>query len=657
MNRFKITGAVIMLVTVFLVSLFPMASLAEADEIPCIKWVLVETSVNPNNERTEFRGGGSTPGYYTDARYDGKFDLYDVSETRFGVHTREWDRGLFWDVNIGCTFDAPPKELIPGRSYDLEVDFTHRLNESTENPRYSQQFSYNVENPGTRLNLPEGMYAGNQFLYSPWHQDFTGESSKTWTLDVIEKGAPFYGKPGNTLTLNAHWRGVACCSVTWTYEAQEIPCDAAKPTDESCAPVILEHILNAGIQAGWSHIRAYWYALDARPPFDGTSEIIEGLTVMGQHLEASGFPFEGYNDPINNLIAELRTGVRSLDIPEGIGSLIRDMQIQLQGKNCILPGGEVVWLEHILNAGIQAGWSHIRAYWYALDARPPFDGTSEIIEGLTVMGQHLEASGFPFEGYNDPINNLIAELRTGVRSLDIPEGIGSLIRDVQIQVEGKTCNACGEDGIAPPPSSSLIPTHSPTDAMAEVPASLVVDSRAVVPGGTVTVPVRLVNVRDIGSLNFDIIYDSSVISIAMVDKGALLSGTSFVVNPNETGIIQFGFAKEGGVSGTGPIGQIVCNAVGSAGSSTPLTISAVEAFDSLGNPVALQTFSGAVTIDSNRVIGDSNGDGIITEIDALAALRMSVNLMEEDLILDMNQDGKVTAEDARRILSIAVRGG
>jgi len=35
---------------------------------------------------------------------------------------------------------------------------------------------------------------------------------------------------------------------------------------------------------------------------------------------------------------------------------------------------------------------------------------------------------------------------------------------------------------------------------------------------------------------------------------------------------------------------------------------------------------------------------------------MSVDLLAEDLILDMDQDGRVTAEDARRILSIAVRG-
>jgi len=187
-------------------------------------------------------------------------------------------------------------------------------------------------------------------------------------------------------------------------------------------------------------------------------------------------------------------------------------------------------------------------------------------------------------------------------------------------------------------------------------AGLVGELRTAIPGGTVSVPVRLQNVGDVGSLNFNVTYDSSVINIDRVDKGSLLSGISFVVNPNETGIIRFGFATVNGISGTGPIGYIVCNAVGSAGSSTPLTISEVEATDSSGNPFTLQTISGLVIINSDRDIGDSNGDGVLTELDALAALRMSVDLLAEDLILDMDQDGRVTAKDALAILSIAVRG-
>jgi hypothetical protein len=52
--------------------------------------------------------------------------------------------------------------------------------------------------------------------------------------------------------------------------------------------------------------------------------------------------------------------------------------------------------------------------------------------------------------------------------------------------------------------------------------------------------------------------------------------------------------------------------------------------------------------------GDHNGDGRVTELDALAALKMSVKELPEDLNLDMDGNGKVTAADARLILKQAL---
>lgn len=234
--------------------------------------------------------------------------------------------------------------------------------------------------------------------------------------------------------------------------------------------------------------------------------------------------------------------------------------------------------------------------------------------------------------------------------------IGYTDQDIQIEIDddgdGKTDRTIEPSSIDSKPSS----TDGTSPTTLREAAGLVGESRTVIPGGTVSVPVRMENVEDIGSLNFNITYDSNVVNIDRVDRGSLLSGTSFVNNPNEPGIIRFGFATVDGVSGSGPIGYIVCNAIGNDGSYTPLTISGVEATDSSGNPVTLQTVNGSVTIDSDGVNGDSNGDGVLTELDALAALRMSVNLMEEDLILDIDQDRTVTAKDALAILSIAVRG-
>ena len=57
------------------------------------------------------------------------------------------------------------------------------------------------------------------------------------------------------------------------------------------------------------------------------------------------------------------------------------------------------------------------------------------------------------------------------------------------------------------------------------------------------------------------------------------------------------------------------------------------------------------------LLGDGNGDGYCTEIDALMALRMAVNTLSEDLNLDVDQDGQVSERDALTILTWAVRDG
>ena len=61
--------------------------------------------------------------------------------------------------------------------------------------------------------------------------------------------------------------------------------------------------------------------------------------------------------------------------------------------------------------------------------------------------------------------------------------------------------------------------------------------------------------------------------------------------------------------------------------------------------------------DLTRKLGDGNGDGLCTEIDALMALQMAVNTLSEDLNLDVDQDGQVSERDALTILTWAVRDG
>lgn len=187
--------------------------------------------------------------------------------------------------------------------------------------------------------------------------------------------------------------------------------------------------------------------------------------------------------------------------------------------------------------------------------------------------------------------------------------------------------------------------------------ALVAESRTVPPGGTIQVPVRLDNASNVGSMNFVLTYDSKVLRVTKVDRGSLLSGIMFAPNYQQPPVIRFGFAAPNGVSGSGSLAYIEFQAIGGEGSTSPLTLSEVLCKDTSGQTTSPSTQNGTVTIGKKTQPGDYNGDGKVTEVDALAALKMSVGLLKTDLILDIDKDGKITAEDARLILKQAITGG
>jgi hypothetical protein len=68
----------------------------------------------------------------------------------------------------------------------------------------------------------------------------------------------------------------------------------------------------------------------------------------------------------------------------------------------------------------------------------------------------------------------------------------------------------------------------------------------------------------------------------------------------------------------------------------------------------IQDTGGDPAIHFVPLLGDCNGNGVLQVLDAQCALKMSVQLIDEDLQLDIDRDGQVSAEDARRILSAAL---
>jgi hypothetical protein len=214
---------------------------------------------------------------------------------------------------------------------------------------------------------------------------------------------------------------------------------------------------------------------------------------------------------------------------------------------------------------------------------------------------------------------------------------------------GVTPPGAGGDPGQPQPGDPAQP-QPPTNANSP---RLVAGSRTVAPGGTVELPIVLENVAGIGvgSMNFTLSYNSAVVRVDSAVVGDLAADTIFAANTNDPGVIRFGIASNAGTSmtGTGPVAHVTFTAVGSQGQFTLLTLSEVFVNDSGGTQIGILSADGRVTI-AQQDPGDFDGDGCVTFRDALAALQMSVGLIPENLNLDRDSDGRITAEDARRLL-------
>jgi hypothetical protein len=166
------------------------------------------------------------------------------------------------------------------------------------------------------------------------------------------------------------------------------------------------------------------------------------------------------------------------------------------------------------------------------------------------------------------------------------------------------------------------------------------------------VPFSLQEAKDLSSLGFTLDYDPSVIELVRVMKGARLAPAAFSYNNDVPGTVRVGFAATTGSSGGGSVVVMEFRIIGEQGSVSPLILGQVLASDSEGERLPLNLADGQLTV-GQPVAGDGNGDGKITALDGLIALRMFQQLSPEDPVLDVDGDGKVTPADARLILAMA----
>ncbi len=160
-----------------------------------VKWVLVETNVNPNE-----RPLGTIVG--------GVHKNMTVSENSFTSRTTDTRQGtLLGDVSWEATFDSPPEELIAGETITLTAQGS-----ATGNPWGG------IGKPGGSLTYYYAIKANGDYESNSstiYFKEDNPQDSLSITFTIPEKGN-FNGK--YKITANAARCGP--CEVTWIYEAE-----------------------------------------------------------------------------------------------------------------------------------------------------------------------------------------------------------------------------------------------------------------------------------------------------------------------------------------------------------------------------------------------------------------------------------------------------
>ena len=208
-----------------------------------------------------------------------------------------------------------------------------------------------------------------------------------------------------------------------------------------------------------------------------------------------------------------------------------------------------------------------------------------------------------------------------------------------------------------PPDESL-PAAGITEPARTTAFAVQAGRRALAPAGTVDVPVWLVNAEALANMNLNVHYDPAVVRpVRNSHRGNLVSQALFEANVRDRGVIRLGFAQRENLRGTGTLAQLAFEAIGRPGARTPLRLEVTMASAAAGDLVTpSQIFHGEIVIvgSDGRLPGDTTGRGVLTALDAMNALKISVGNLPVDLVADVDQDGQVTARDATLILQRVV---
>lgn len=203
--------------------------------------------------------------------------------------------------------------------------------------------------------------------------------------------------------------------------------------------------------------------------------------------------------------------------------------------------------------------------------------------------------------------------------------------------------------IEPPPGESGEPLPR---VVAPDTTALILGARVSPVASTVSVPVNLHKSEGVFSLGLTLNYDPDVLRVITVERGSRLSADSFRYIANTPGQVRFETAETVGSGPTGTATIVKFQVIGAEGAVSPLILTDASMNHSTLGLLTAELVGADFTVGA-KIQGDGNGDSIITALDALLALKMASNLLPPDLSLDVDNDGKITIDDARSILKMS----
>ena len=160
----------------------------------------------------------------------------------------------------------------------------------------------------------------------------------------------------------------------------------------------------------------------------------------------------------------------------------------------------------------------------------------------------------------------------------------------------------------PEPSPTRVPTSTPfptptAHPSPEGPTATPLPPPTPMAAPRIEVPVYLTGATNVGSLEFVLVYEPSVLEVVSVEKGTLARTALIDSGSRTAGRLWTAVIDPNGISGNGPVAVVSFNVVGNGVERISLTLESVYAYNATSLlDIVTEASAGSFTLESKAVI-------------------------------------------------------